>query len=305
MATLLARAVRETFRRERIPTRLLWWFSAEGMADWFSLLREQLAPHLAPPPARDFDLDHSARVLAEVARPMLERRYELLRASFPHLPDRVLDPRAPGLVLGALYRIASYPSARWIFAPLGGAPRTFREHLFAERAIAPMPLASRWMELTAHLGELLVSITERMPAHLPRVRPILGEICFSAGERFARRMKRAFELETTPASALELLRMSEYVFRVNPDHWGGADPASNTGWLEGTACPWYDAPGWNGAHCGIFGQFQSGIASAFGLRYQLTSTVPKHGGHVCRIDVRPLELTTLGTKKKSSAEVPS
>ena len=41
-------------------------------------------------------------------------------------------------------------------------------------------------------------------------------------------------------------------------------------------------------HCGIFGQFQSGISSVFGLRYQLTSTIPKHGGHTCRIDLRPL-----------------
>jgi hypothetical protein len=149
-----------------------------------------------------------------------------------------------------------------------------------------------------HLGELLIAITERMPEYLPRTRPILGDICFGAGERFATRMKRAFELETTPASALELLRMSEYVFRVNPDHWGAADGANNTGWLEGTACPWYDAPGWNGAHCGIFGQFQSGIASAFGLRYHLTTTVPKNGGHTCRIDLRPIQL-----KKKSALEV--
>jgi hypothetical protein len=30
---------------------------------------------------------------------------------------------------------------------------------------------------------------------------------------------------------------------------------------EGNACPWYSRPGWNGAHCGIFGQFQSGVSS--------------------------------------------
>lgn len=291
MATLLARAVRETFRRERIPTRLLWWFSAEGMGDWFSLVREELAPHV---PARPRDVEHCGRLLAEAARPMFERRYDLLRASYPHLPDRHHDPRAPGLLIGGLYRVASYPSLRWVFGPLGSAPSTFAEHLRAERMLAPIPLRARWIEMTTHLGELLIAITERMPPHIPRLRPILGDVCFSAGERFALRMKRAFELETSPASALELLRMSEYVFRVNPDHWGEADAAANTGWLEGTACPWYDAPGWNGAHCGIFGQFQSGIASAFGLRYHLTSTVPKNGGHVCRIDVRPITL-----KKKS------
>jgi hypothetical protein len=287
MATLLARTVREVFRREMIPTRVLWWFSAEGMGDWFSALRDELAPHLG-------GTERSAELLAKVARPMFERRHAVLRASFPDIPATDL-----GLTFGALYRIASYPSLRWVFEPLGGAPRTIRDHVHAERNIASVPIVTRWTELTHHLGELLIAITEHMPEHLPRVRPILGEICFSAGERFALRMKRAFELETTPASALELLRMSEYVFRVNPDHWGDADRASNTGWLEGTACPWYDAPGWNGAHCGIFGQFQSGIASAFGLRYHLTTTVPKNGGHICRIDVRPIPLT----KKPRTKEV--
>jgi len=286
MATLLARTVREVFRREKIPTRMLWWFAAEGMGDWFSVLREELAPHFG-------GIDRSGEVLALVARPMFERRHALLRASFPKVPAGEV-----GLTLGALYRIASYPSLRWAFQPLGGAPRTFAEHVRAERNIASIPLVTRWTELTHHLGELLIAITERMPEYLPRTRPILGEICFAAGARFATRMKRAFELETTPASALELLRMSEYVFRVNPDHWGEADAASNSGWLEGTACPWYDAPGWNGAHCGIFGQFQSGIASAFGLRYHLTTTIPKNGGHTCRIDVRPIPL-----KKKSDFEV--
>jgi hypothetical protein len=42
-------------------------------------------------------------------------------------------------------------------------------------------------------------------------------------------------------------------------------------------------------HCGIFGQFQSGISSVFGLRYQLTQTIPKHGGSTCRIDLRPIK----------------
>ncbi len=276
MPTLLARTVREVFRRELIPLRMRWWFAAEGMADWFSVLREELGRHVP-------DID---RVLAEVARPMFERRYALLRGQFPSLPEG-----SAGLVMGALYRIASYPSARWIFAPLGGAPSTFRQHVAAERWLAAIPLETRWTELTTHLGELLIAVTERFP--LPRVRAILGEICFAAGERFAKRMRRAFGMNASPEHALELLRMSEYVFRVNPQHWGEAN--EETGWLEGTACPWYDAPGWNGAHCGIFGQFQSGIAAGFGLRYHLTSTIPKNGGHICRIDVKPIVL-----KKKPS-----
>ncbi len=279
--SLIGRVVREVFRRERIPTRVRWWFAAEGMGDWYSLLREELAPHLG-------GLDRSTRLLADVAAPMLERRYDVLRGSFPTLPDRRLDARAVGLAMGGLYRIASYPKIRWLFEPVGGAPATLAVHARVEAWLAPIPIESRWVELTHHLGELLVSMTERLPKHLPRVRPIVGDICFAAGARVAKRMRQAVGMDDHPRNALELLRMSEYVFRVNPDHWGEAD--AKTGWLEGTACPWYDAPGWNGAHCGIFGQFQSGIASAFGLRYHLTSTIPKQGGHVCRIDVKPIPL---------------
>jgi hypothetical protein len=99
---------------------------------------------------------------------------------------------------------------------------------------------------------------------------------------------------------MEILRISEYVFRVNPEHWGESNGTS--GWLEGTACPWYTRPGWNGAHCGIFGQFQSGIASVFGLRYHLSKTIPKHGGHTCRIDVKPIDRPiTLGRKATAKA----
>ena len=86
--------------------------------------------------------------------------------------------------------------------------------------------------------------------------------------------------------AVEVLRMSEFVFRVNPEHVSEAEGVD--GMIEGNACPWFDRPGWHGGHCGIFGQFQSGIASEFGLQYRLTKTIPKHGGKTCRIDLTPL-----------------
>lgn len=78
------------------------------------------------------------------------------------------------------------------------------------------------------------------------------------------------------------------------DFWSESDRQS--GFLEGTACPWYSRPGWNGGHCGIFGQFQSGISSVFGLRYHLTKTIPKHGGSTCRIDLKPIPLRTRADK---------
>ena len=117
-------------------------------------------------------------------------------------------------------------------------------------------------------------------------------------------MKEAFRIEDLPPDppkvAMEILRMSEYVFRVNPEHWGESN--GTAGWLEGTACPWFTRPGWNGAHCGIFGQFQSGISSVFGLRYHLSKTIPKHGGHTCRIDVKPIPLVNITRRKAERSE---
>jgi hypothetical protein len=297
MTAWLSVAVRELFRRERIPVRLRWWFAAEGMCQWYHLLRDDLAPHLGGREA-------SASALAELSAPMFARRYDILRRAHPSLPDRSADPRAPGLVLGALYRAASNEDAAWIFAASGGAPATFAEHARAERAIAPISLDARWDEVTHHLGEMLIALTEGLPARMPRARPVLGELCFAAGLRYGRKMRRAFALRGTVEEALEVLRMSEYIFKVNPEHWGDTREGDRTGWLEGTACPWYGAPGWNGAHCGIFGQFQSGIAAAFGLKYHLTTTIPKHGGHTCRIDVKPLPAAMIPLRRgPAGAEV--
>lgn len=285
MTAWISLAARELFRREMLSARVRWWFVAEGMCQWYRLLRDELAQHLggrAPAEA----------ILARIAAPMLARRYDLLRgeggARFPELPDRASEPRAVGLVMGALHRVASNVGETWVFAEVGGAPSGFSDHARAERWIAPISLEARWDEITHHLGELLIALTERLPDHMPRARGVLGDLCFSAGLRYGRKMRKAFSLEGSVAEALEMLRMSEYVFQVNPQHWGGSREEERAGYLEGTACPWFSAPGWNGAHCGIFGQFQSGISAAFGLRYHLTTTIPKHGGHTCKIDVRPI-----------------
>ncbi len=287
MADLFSLAVRELFRRELLPVRLRWWFAAEGMCDWYKVLDRDLAPHLG-------GRTRARAALARLSVPMLHRRYDIVRRAHPRLPDRRVDPRAVALVMGGLYRVASKPDSAWIFDDVGGAPRTLRDHARAERLMASIDPQARWEEVTTHLGELLIALTDRLPDSLPRARPILGEICFAAGDRFARRVARAYDLPLggapNPELAIELLRMSEYVFRVNPDHWGEGRASDRTGWLEGNACPWYTAPGWNGAHCGIFGQFQSGISAAFGLRYNLSKTIPKHGGGTCRVDLKPIAL---------------
>jgi hypothetical protein len=284
--TLLATAVREVFKRELLPPRALWWLAAEGMCDWHRVLANELAPHLG-------GLEASRARLAEMSARVFARRYDVLWRTDTRLPSRADDPAAVGLLMGGLYRVAANPDAEWIFERAGGAPKGFVRHLRAERLMRRMDAEARWREVTTHLGELLIVLTEDLPAHLPRARVILGDICFAAGRRFAAKMKRAFALEATgdaPALATEVLRMSEYLFRVNPDHWAESDAEKKEGFLEGTACPWYTAPGWNGAHCGIFGQFQAGVSAAFGLRYHLAKTIPKHGGGTCRVDLKPLAL---------------
>lgn len=278
---LAASAMREVYRRELLPERVLWWLAAEGMRDWYRVLARRLAPHLERDPK---DL------LSELSVRMFQRRGEVLG----------VRGRDLALLMGALYRIDRAPKAAWIFRGLGGPARTLGERARARLLLSRRRTFERWNEVATHLGELLIVLTEDLPPHLEHARKILGDICFDAGARYAARVKEALSIRDdapdAPRLAMEVLRMSEYVFRVNPEHWSSSDGTS--GWLEGTACPWYTRPGWNGAHCGIFGQFQSGIASVFGLRYHLSKTIPKHGGHTCRIDVKPIPLRI---KQKESA----
>jgi hypothetical protein len=290
--TLVDGLVRAAFARELLPSRLLWWFVAEGTAEWARVLRADLAPHLGG--------DDAARAaIAHAHATMLRRRYGVLREAIASLPAP--SDRGIALTFGALARVASNVGAAWLFDDLGGAPRSVRDHAAAEELVAPLTMRARWEEVSCHLGELLIALTDELPARLPRARVVLGDLCFDAGARFGKKMRKAWRLGDAPGEALEVLRMSEYVFRVNPVHRAETNDDARSGMLEGSACPWYTAPGWNGAHCGIFGQFQSGISSAFGLRYHLTTTIPKHGGHTCRIDVKPLGEAPIALRRKDAA----
>lgn len=274
---LLADLTRKVYERELLPERVLWWLAAAGMRDWYRVLAKKLEPHLPD----------SRRALSEISVRMFERRREAL--------GRDLRGRDLALLMGALYRIDGARRASWIFMGLGGPAQTARERLRARVLLSKLSARERWNEVATHLGELLIVLTEDLPARLPHARKILGDICFDAGARYAEQVKKALHFPEPapdpPRAAMEILRMSEYVFQVNPEHWSGSDGTS--GFLEGTACPWWSRPGWNGAHCGIFGQFQSGIASTFGLRYHLSKTIPKHGGTTCRIDVKPIPASRL------------
>ena len=275
----LERGLREIYRREQLPMPALWWLAADGTGQWFSMLRRGLEGPLG-------GREPAEREIAKAVARVYTRRWSLLRARYPMLAD---DLDAPARILGALTFTPLRPRAVWVFRGFGTPPTRKRDQLRIERELRPISIEERWREVTTHLGETLIELTRAMPSVLPGANAVIGQICFEGGRRAGEQAKKAFDLPMTPESAIEVLRMSEYVFRVNPEHWHEADGASHTGMLEGTACPWFTAPGWSMMHCGIFGQFQSGISSVFGLRYQLTQTIPKHGGSTCRIDLRPIK----------------
>jgi hypothetical protein len=277
---MLGRLTRELLRREQVPTPFLWILAADGMAAWYRWLSRGLRDHLQ---------DNTRPVISRCIAQAFTRRYQALRTIHPALPDPAHDPRAPALTIRALYRAPSATSILWVLDAIGGPPRTLQENLRSFRLVRALDYRTRWIEVATHLGEVLIALTTGLPKEgLPQANALLGRLCFDGGVKYAEQMRRTFDLPRTPESAIEVLRTSEYVFRVNPEHWSAADAASHSGFLEGTACPWYTASGWSMMHCGVFGQFQSGISSVFGLRYQLTRTIPKHGGHTCRVDLRPV-----------------
>ncbi|MCA9538711.1 MAG: hypothetical protein KC620_07465 [Myxococcales bacterium] len=277
---MLESMVRGVFRREQIPAPVLWVMAADGMATWYRWLARGLTEPLGGREA-------ARRVLAEATAPAFERRYAALRAQHATLPD---DPRAVALTINALHRAPGWRRAAFVLDGVGGGPKTLAERARGWRLIAPLSYRQRWEEVTVHLGEVLIALTERLPKlGLARTNAVLGQICYDAGVLAGEQAKRRFGLPDTPDSAIEVLRMSEYLFRVNPEHTATSDAAARTGSIEGNACPWYARPGWGGQHCGIFGQFQRGVSAVFGLRYQLVETIPRHGGSTCKIDLTPID----------------
>lgn len=168
---IAARAVREAYRREVVPERVLWWLAAAGMRDWYRVLGKRLGPHF---PERD-----TRELLARLSVRMFERRWDALRAAH-ELPDCRVDSRAVGLLMAALYRVNRADVSGWIFAGLGGPARSASEHLRARLMLRRLGVRARWDEVATHLGELLIVLTEDLPAHLPHARKILGDICFEA-----------------------------------------------------------------------------------------------------------------------------
>lgn len=237
--------LRVAFKRELLPAPVLWLLAADGMCTWLRWLRR--------------GLPESPETIARWIEPAYVRRVQALGFT-----------GGPKLLVEGLYPVPKRPT--WLFGRASAL-----ERIRAWRAVRPMSYRERWIEVATHLGEVLIVLSAHVPAS------VLGRICHDAGVRYGERAARRWQLPRTPASAIEVLRIGEYIFRVNPEHWGHADATSGS--IEGTACPWFVRPGWDRVHCGIFGQFQSGVSSVFGLKYQLTKTIPRHGGDTCKVDL--------------------
>jgi hypothetical protein len=288
MPKLWTHALRAAYRRELLPPIVLWAQAVSGVRDWIRGLDRPLRPHLGGEAA-------ARALLADVTAAMFLRRYDALRAVHPRLPDRQTHPRAPALAMATLHLLPTAPKARWLWDGLGGAPRGVSEVLQGERMLLTLSPEARWHETATHLGEFLIAFTELAPSRLPRAPQLLAQVCFDMGVRYAQRVRRLYGLPEDaddPRQAIEVLRIGEYIFRVNPDHWSGPEAKARSAFLEGTSCLWYQRPGWQRMHCGIFGQFQAGVCSVFRLDYKLDRTIPKHGGTTCRITMSPLPLTT-------------
>lgn len=278
--------MREAYRRELIPVALLWPQAAAGVHDWARGIAKELEPHLG---------ERARPAVAELMAAVYRRRYDVLRGRHDWLPER--DDDAVRDLFAALTLVSK--RNHWLFAALGGPPSAVGKARGAAWVLR-FGMKERWVECATHLGELLITLTDVLPKELPRARGIVASICFAMGERYAKRVHRAFGLPSVESGgdpvelAIEILRVGEYVFHVNPDHWSGNDTATHEGYLEGDACLWWSRPGWTRGHCGIFGQFQAGVCSVFGLKYLLAKTIPKHGGDTCRVTLTPLKRSREG-----------
>ena len=273
---------RRALQREEIPATLRWLAAADGIALWIWLVERALGVHLGDP-------RRARQLLAQAAAPAWRRRDVILG---PRRAGRGGDTDGrPAAWLKGLYPGPVFRAVDWISAPVGGPLRGLRGRRQASNAVSWMDPESRWQEVTVHLGELLIAFTEGLPAAgVEQSSSLLGQVCHDFGLQIGRLTKAALRLPEGPASAIEVLRMSEYLFRVNPEHQVELDPEAGTGAIVGNACPWYERPGWGGMHCGIFGRFQDGCCNAFGLDYRLKRTIPRHGGSECRVEMKPLSL---------------
>lgn len=279
------RFLRTSFAEESVDPRALWFLAAEGLAAWVRYVERALGEHLD-------DRDRARLILAAAVREMCLRRVAALD---PPL-SKELAGAAPAEVRAffeALYPGPIAGAVRWSLAGIDKEQPSSGDALRAWRRVLNMDARTRWLEVSHHLGELAIVLTERLPEHkVPRAIGWLGDVCYAFGKEVGELCAELFGMPETTYSAIETLRMGELLFRVNPEHSSGSDKEQGTGYIEGNACLWYKRPGWGPVHCGVLGRFQAGISEVFGLSYTLAQTIPKHGGSTCRINLAPIQIRT-------------
>lgn len=279
--------LRRALADETVDPWTLWYFASEGLAAWIRALERALGDHLD-------DRQRARALIVEACKDLYLRRISALPEPLAQTFHAALPTQTRLTEIRAFFE-ALYPgplarSIRWSLSGLSQDPPDLSLQLQAWRRMLEMDPRTRWLEVSHHLGELAIVLTERLPQHqVPRAVGWLGDVCYQFGREVGELATSTFDMPRTLDSAIEVLRMGELLFRVNPEHLSGLEPDTGIGFIEGNACLWYERPGWGPMHCGVLGRFQAGLAEVFDFRYSLTKTIPKNGGNTCRISLTPLK----------------
>lgn len=283
---LVARALRHlraSFGEESTQPWVLWLVASEGTAAFVRYLESALGDHL--------DNRYRARAILTAACGEMVRRRALV------LPALVKQELADGSSIDvraffeALYPGPTGASIRWSLEGIAKESPGFAASMRGLRRVNQIDAKARWLEVSHHLGELAIVLTELLPKeNVPRAIGWLGDVSHAFGKDVAELAASLFGMSRTMESAIETLRMGEFLFRVNPEHTSGVGDDEKPGFIEGSACLWYQRPGCKAVHCGVLGRIQAGISEVFGQTYSLTQTVPKHRGDTCRISMSPVPL---------------
>jgi len=287
------RRIRASFAAESLNPTSLWLIASEGTAAWIRYVESALGEHLD-------DRLQARAILTKACGEMYQRR---ARAFAPEIAQ-VMNGATPAELrafFATLYPGPLGSSMRWSLDGLSPKASRTAGLLQALQRLNKIPPRARWLEVSHHLGELAIVLTDLLPReNVPRAVGWLGDVSFTFGKEVAELTVSLFDLPKTMESAIETLRMGEFLFRVNPEHTSGLGDEQKPGFIEGNACLWYERPGWKQVHCGVLGRFQAGISSVFGYTYSLTQTIPKHGGDSCRISMAPVPVR-LGVERNKPA----
>jgi uncharacterized protein (DUF2236 family) len=289
------RRIRASFAAESLNPTSLWLVASEGTAAWIRYIESALGEHLD-------DRFRARAMITKACGEMYQRRSQAFASEIARMVDGSKDTELRAF-FAALYPGPVGSSIRWSLEGLSKTAPGAGEVLQALQRVNKIPSKELWLEVSHHLGELAIVLTDLLPReNVPRAVGWLGDVSHTFGKEVAELIVSLFDLPKTMEGAIETLRMGEFLFRVNPEHKSGIDDEQKSGFIEGNACLWYERPGWKPVHCGVLGRFQAGTTGFFGYTYSLTQTIPKHGGDTCRISMAPVPVRLNLDRNKPAAE---